>query len=208
MAKDVKQCELCRRAGEKLFLKGERCYSAKCGIVRRAYAPGEHGISGTRKKVSEYGTQLREKQKVKRTYWIREAQFANYYKKADSSQGVTGEELLKMLEMRFDNIVYRLNFVPSRKTARQLIDHGHFTINGKKVNIPSVQLKPGDKIEVKKSSHSSPFFGRAKAEKNKTEVEWLLSDIQALKGEVKRYPERAELDPNINEQLIVELYSK
>ncbi len=207
MAKDVKQCELCRRAGEKLFLKGDRCYSAKCSIVKRPYAPGEHGVSGGRRKISDYGIQLREKQKVKRTYGVREAQFSNYYKKADRSQGVTGEELLKMLEMRFDNIIYRMHFASSRKAARQMIDHGHFSINGKKVNIPSRQLKPGDKVEVVKSSLKSPYFEAMKKEKQEN-VEWLLSDPQNLKGEIKRYPEREELDLNINEQLIVELYSK
>ena len=208
MAKIKEQCRQCRREGEKLFIKGEKCYSQKCPVVRRAYAPGVHGLASARKKVSEYGTQLRAKQKVKRIYGVLEEQFRNYYKKAEGKQGLTGEVLLQLLEMRFDNVVYRMGFATSRRLARQLIKHGHFTVNGKKVDIPSFELKPGDKIEVKKSKQSNNYFKEIVKKKENQESLWLMADIAKLKGEVKGIPQREDIDPNINEQLIVELYSK
>ncbi len=208
MAKIQEQCRQCRREGEKLFLKGERCYSQKCSVFRRSYAPGIHGLSSARKKVSEYGVQLRAKQKVKRIYGVLERQFVNYYKKAEGKQGLTGELLLQALEMRLDNIVYRMNFAASRRQAKELVGHGHFTVNGKKVDVPSYEVKPGDKIEVRKSSQKSKYFSELSKTKAKEEVSWLLVDLAKMKGEVKAVPMREELDPNINEQLIVELYSK
>ncbi|RJO60027.1 30S ribosomal protein S4 [candidate division WS5 bacterium] len=208
MAKIQEQCRQCRREGEKLFLKGERCNSQKCAVFRRTYAPGIHGLASGRRKSSDYGIQLREKQKVKRIYGILEGQFRNYYEKADAKQGLTGEILLKFLEMRLDNIVYRMGLAPSRRLARQLVGHGHFTVNGKGVNIPSYEVKAGDKIEVKKSSQGNSYFSEIKKKKEKSEASWVLVDLAKLKGEVKSVPEREELDPNIQEQLIVELYSK
>jgi small subunit ribosomal protein S4 len=149
-------CRLCRREGQKLFLKGERCYSTKCAIEKRNYAPGQHGQS--RKKVSEYGLQLREKQKAKRFYGVLESQFRNYFDKAEKKKGITGENLLIMLETRLDNVVFRMGFASSRKEARQLVRHGHFTVNGRKQNIPSFAVKAGDVIKVKEKSVSSPKF--------------------------------------------------
>ena len=208
MAKIKEQCRQCRREGEKLFLKGDKCYSQKCPVVRRTYAPGMHGLSSARRKISDYGTQLRAKQKVKRIYGVLEEQFRNYYKKAEKKHGLTGEVLLQLLEMRFDNIVYRMGFASSRRLARQLIKHGHFTVNGRKVDIPSYEVKPGDKIEVKKSKQTNNYFQELAKKKEVQEASWLLVDPAKLKGEVKGIPLREDLDPNINEQLIVELYSK
>ena len=208
MAKIKEQCRQCRREGEKLFLKGDKCYSQKCPVVRRTYAPGMHGLSSARRKISNYGTQLRAKQKVKRIYGVLEEQFRNYYKKAEKKHGLTGEVLLQLLEMRFDNIVYRMGFASSRRLARQLIKHGHFTVNGRKVDIPSYEVKPGDKIEVKKSKQTNNYFQELAKKKEVQEASWLLVDPAKLKGEVKGIPLREDLDPNINEQLIVELYSK
>lgn len=208
MANIKEQCRQCRREGEKLFLKGERCSSQKCSVFRRSYAPGIHGLQSARKKTSDYGIQLRAKQKVKRIYGVLEHQFRNYYEKADAKQGLTGEILLKSLEMRLDNVVYRMGFASSRRLAKQLVGHGHFTINGKKVDIPSYNTKPGDKIEVKGSSKKNSYFTEIGKKKGQEEVSWVLVDLSKLKGEVKAVPEREEIDPNINEQLIVELYSK
>jgi len=209
MANIKEQCRQCRREGEKLFLKGERCSSQKCAIFRRSYAPGIHGLASARRKTSDYGMQLRAKQRVKRIYGVLERQFRNYYEKADGNkQGLTGELLLKFLEMRLDNVVYRMGFAPSRRMAKQLVGHGHFTVNGKKVDIPSYPTKAGDKIEVKKSSQKSSYFTEVQKKKAGEEVSWVLVDLSKLKGEVKSVPEREEIDPNINEQLIVELYSK
>lgn len=208
MANIKEQCRQCRREGEKLFLKGERCSSQKCAMIRRSYAPGMHGLSGGRRKVSEYGVQLRAKQKVKRIYGILEKPFRNYYHKAESKNGLTGELLLKILEMRLDNVVFRMGFAPSRRLARQLVGHGHFTVNGKKVDIPSYEAKAGDKIEVKKSSQGNAYFTELKEKKGKDEAPWVLVDLSKLKGEVKSTPQREDIDPSINEQLIVELYSK
>ncbi len=208
MAKIQEQCRQCRREGEKLFLKGERCSSQKCAVFRRSYAPGIHGLASGRRKMSDYGIQLREKQKVKRTYGILEKQFRNYYEKSEKKRGLTGEVLLQTLEMRLDNVVYRMGFAPSRRTARQIVGHGHFTVNSKKVDVPSYELKAGDKLEVKKSSQKNSYFSKIKEKKEKNEINWLLADLVKFKGEVKSVPTREDIDPNIQEQLIVELYSK
>jgi len=208
MANIKEQCRQCRREGEKLFLKGERCDSQKCAIFRRAYAPGIHGLASGRKKMSDYGIQLREKQKVKRIYGVLEKQFRNYYADAEKRKGLTGELLLKNLETRMDNVVYRMGFAPSRRTAKQIVGHGHFTVNGKKIDVPSYQVKAGDKIEVKKSSQGNAYFSKVKDKKDKNEINWFLVELSKLRGEIRSLPERDDMDPNINEQLIVELYSK
>lgn len=198
-------CRLCRREGQKLFLKGERCYSGKCALDKRSYAPGQHGQS--RKKSSEYGLQLREKQKAKRYYGLLETQFRNYFEKAARKPGITGENLLIMLETRLDNAVFRLGMGASRKEARQLVTHGHFTVNGKKVDIPSYAVKPGDVIKVKEKSTSSPKFKEMR-EMSVTVPSWLTVDIDKLEGRIVSLPRREEIDAPIKEQLIVELYSK
>ncbi|NLJ72202.1 MAG: 30S ribosomal protein S4 [Syntrophomonadaceae bacterium] len=201
-------CRQCRREGEKLFLKGDRCYSEKCSVERRPYAPGVHG-QGRRQKVSEYGIQLREKQKMRRTYGILEKQFRRYFEKAERQKGVTGENLFILIERRLDNIVYRLGFAASRKEARQLVTHGHFTINGKKANIPSMLLKVGDEIQVKEKSVSSAKFQELKEQAAyKTPPEWLSVNVENLNGSVLAYPTRDQIDTPVNEQLIVELYSR
>ncbi|MBZ4688532.1 MAG: small subunit ribosomal protein [Clostridia bacterium] len=200
-------CRLCRREGQKLFLKGDRCYSDKCAIDRRQYAPGQHGQG--RKKLSEYGLQLREKQKARRYYGVLERQFRNYFAKADRQKGITGENLLVLLERRLDNVVYRLGLASSRPEARQLVRHGHFTVNGQKVNIPSYQVRIGDEIEVKEKSKGSPKFKEiAEAAAHKNPPAWLELDAENLKGRVIAMPTREDIDVNIEEHLIVELYSK
>ncbi len=200
-------CKLCRREGLKLFLKGDRCYTEKCAIERRAYAPGQHGQA--RSKSSEYGTQLREKQKVKRLYGLLEKQFRLSFQKADRTKGVTGENLLFGLESRLDNMVYRLGFANSRSEARQLVRHGHFLVNGKKVNIPSYVCKPGDAIEVREKSRSIARIAQAVEAVDRRGVPaWLELDKAAFKGVIKNLPQRTDLTMPINEQLIVELYSK
>ena len=198
-------CRLCRREGQKLFLKGERCYSGKCAMEKRAYAPGQHGQN--RKKASDYGLQLREKQKAKRFYGLQETQFHNYFVKAEAKQGITGENLLIMLETRLDNTVFRMGFASSRKEARQLVTHGHFTVNGKKTDIPSQQVKPGDVIAVKAKSTSSPKFKEIK-EMTISTPEWVTIDTDKLEGKVLSVPTRAQIDTPVAEHLIVELYSK
>ena len=198
-------CRLCRREGQKLFLKGERCYSGKCAIEKRTYAPGQHGQS--RKKVSDYGLQLREKQKAKRFYGMQEKQFRNLFEKAARKQGKTGENLLILLETRMDNAVYRLGFASSRKEARQLVVHGHFTVNGKKATAPSMQLKAGDVIKVKEKSTSSPKFKEIK-EMSITVPSWMAVDVDKLEGKVVAMPTREDIDTPVAEHLIVELYSK
>jgi small subunit ribosomal protein S4 len=201
-------CRQCRREGEKLFLKGDRCYSEKCAVERRPFAPGAHG-QGRRQKPSEYGLQLREKQKTKRIYGLLEKQFRNYFKKADRQPGVTGENLLILLERRMDNIVFRMGFASSRKEARQLVNHGHFTLNGHKANIPSMLLKPGDVVQVRDTSKDSPKFQEIKDQAAyKTPPEWLTVDVDNLTGSVLAYPTREQIDTAVNEQLIVELYSR
>lgn len=201
-------CRQCRREGEKLFLKGDRCYSEKCSVERRAYAPGMHG-QRRRSKTSEYGLQLREKQKTRRIYGVLEKQFSNYFDKAERMEGVAGENLLILLERRLDNVVFRLGLASSRAEARQLVNHNHFTINGKKANIPSMLVKAGDIISVKESSMDSPKFQEIKAAgAYKTPPEWLEIDIENLTGRVLSLPTRAQIDTQVNEQLIVELYSR
>lgn len=198
-------CKLCRREGQKLFLKGERCYSSKCALERRNYAPGQHGQA--RKKMSDYGIQFREKQKAKRFYGMQETQFRNLYEKAAKKAGKTGENLLILLETRMDNVVFRLGFASSRKEARQLVTHGHFTVNGKKADIPSMELKAGDVIRVKEKSQSSPKFKEVK-EMSITVPSWMSVDVEKLEGKIVNLPTRADIDTPVAEHLIVELYSK
>ena len=198
-------CRLCRREGQKLFLKGERCYSTKCAMEKRNYAPGQHGQS--RKKVSEYGTQLREKQKTKRFYGLQETQFRNLFDKAVKKKGITGENLLILLETRLDNVVFRLGFGSSRKEARQLVTHGHFLVNGKKVDIPSYTVSAGDAIKVKEKSTASPKFKEIK-EMTISVPSWMTVDTEKLEGKVIALPTREEIDTAVSEYLIVELYSK
>jgi small subunit ribosomal protein S4 len=198
-------CRLCRREGEKLFLKGDRCYSDKCALSRRESAPGQHGARRT--KLSGYGIQLREKQKVKRFYGLLEKQFRDTYDKAEKMSGITGENLLSLLERRYDNVVYRLGYGSSRKEARQLVTHGHFMINGKKANIPSIRLSVGDVITVVEKSNSSVKF-KELAEKAATTPKWLEGNADKLEGKLVALPTREDIDLPIEEHLIIELYSK
>lgn len=198
-------CRLCRREGMKLFLKGDRCFTDKCAFVRRSYAPGQHGAN--KKKISNYGVQLREKQKAKRIYELLESQFRTYYEKADRMRGITGENLLKLLEMRLDNVVFRLGFGGSRREARQLVTHGHFLVNGKKVDIPSYQVSVNDVITVAEKSRSSERF-KMFAENPKALPNWLQGNLENFEGKVVAEPARADIDVPVNETLIVELYSK
>lgn len=200
-------CKLCRREGEKLFLKGEKCFTDKCSIERRSYAPGQHGQKNTR--ISDYGTQLREKQKVRRIYGVLERQFRRTYKEADRRKGITGENLLQLLEGRLDNVVYRMGFGASRTEARQVVRHNGITVNGRRVNIPSFNVKPGDVIEV--AQHAKTHLrikAAAEAAESRGHPEWVEVDAKALKGTYKAKPQRSELPPTINESLVVELYSK
>lgn len=196
-------CRLCRREGEKLFLKGQRCYSGKCAIARRSFAPGMHGQG--RKKISEYGTQLREKQKTKRFYGVLEGQFRKTFEHADRMKGKTGENLLRLLEMRMDNVVYRMGLAASRADARQLVTHGHFTVNGKKANIPSMTLSAGDVVAVRESSRKSPKFADLA---NRSVPAWLTFNSETLTGTIVQAPARGDVDISVKETLIVELYSK
>jgi len=200
-------CRICRREGDKLFLKGDRCYTDKCAIARRSYAPGQHGQG--RKKMSEYGTQLREKQKAKRYYGLLENQFYHYFELATKMAGKTGENLLKVLESRLDNVVYRAGFAMSRPEARQLVSHGHFTVNGKAVNIPSYLVKAGDVVAiVEKSMSSDKIKGVLEANASRPALNWLSVDKNKAQATVVNLPERSEIDLQVEEQLIVELYSK
>jgi small subunit ribosomal protein S4 len=200
-------CRLCRRENLKLFLKGERCYTEKCAIDRRNYAPGQHGQN--RRKFSDYGTQLREKQKVKRLYGLLESQFRNTFKEADRQKGITGEVLLFLLERRLDNAVYRLGFANSRDEARQLVRHNHFSVNQSKVNIPSYLVKPGDVIEVREKSKKVVRIQEALEGVARRGVpQWLELDKDQMRGNVKSMPTREEITIPIQEKLIVELYSK
>ncbi len=201
-------CRLCRREGLKLYLKGERCYTEKCGVDRRTYAPGQHG-QRRRGKPSEYGLQLREKQKARRIYGVLESQFRKYFKEADRRKGITGENLLQILESRLDNVVYRLGFALSRAEARQLVRHGHFDVNGRRVNIPSYQLSPGQVISTRQSSRDKGRF-KDLSELLRTQgtVDWLEVDRENLSGKVLRLPTREEIDIPITEHLIIELYSR
>ncbi len=200
-------CRLCRREGQKLFLKGARCYSDKCSVGKRPYAPGQHGQG--RKKLSEYGIQLREKQKARRYYGVLESQFAKYFTMAEKRKGVTGENLLQILESRLDNVVYRLGFALSRPEARQLVLHGHFLVNGRKVNIPSFLVKEGDVITIKEGSRSLPKI-KAVLENTEGKVipKWLDLDTNTKQAKVVSLCDRDDIDLDIKEHLIVELYSK
>ena len=201
-------CRLCRRETEKLYLKGDRCYSDKCAVERRAYPPGQHG-QGRRGKVSDYGLQLREKQKVKRMYGLAEKQFKLTYKRAARMRGVTGHNLLLLLETRLDNTVYRLGFASSRAQARQLVRHGHITVNGKRVNIPSARVKVDDVVAVReKSRNLEQIKSSLEAVARRTVPNWLELDAENFQGKVKALPTREELTMPMQEQLIVELYSR
>ena len=203
-------CKLCRREGEKLFLKGERCFSQKCAVERRTYPPGEHGrFSGRRSRESDYSLQLRAKQKAKRIYGVLERQFRRYFREAQKRSGLTGLNLLQILETRLDNVIYRLGFAESRNQARQLVNHGHFMLNERGNDVPSTVLKPGDKISLRERSSKQAYFKMLRqAEDSRTPPTWVESDLNNLTGRVIRLPERAEIDGNLNEQLIVEYYSR
>ncbi len=198
-------CRLCRREGEKLFLKGDRCYSDKCAMNKRASAPGQHGTRRT--KVSNYGIQLREKQKVKRFYGLLEGQFYRIFERAEKMDGITGDNFLRLLELRFDNVVFRMGFGSSRKEARQLVTHGHFLLNGKKADIPSMTMKVGDVISVKEKSKTSPKF-KDLAEKSTTVPGWIEADSEKLEGKLIALPKREDIDLPIEEHMIIELYSR
>ena len=201
------QCRICRREGQKLFLKGARCYSDKCSVSRRNYAPGEHGQK--RAKLSEYGTQLREKQKTKAFYGVGEKQFRKYFEMASNKKGITGDNLLQILESRLDNVVYRLGFASSRAQARQLVNHGHFDVNGKKVDIASYLVKPGDVISVREIKKDTAIIKEnVEANSAKPVPAWLEKDAENLSGKVIGLASREDVDLAVEEHLIVELYSK
>jgi small subunit ribosomal protein S4 len=200
-------CKLCRRERQKLFLKGTKCYTEKCPLETKNYPPGQHGTS-RRTKISEYGIQLREKQKVKRIYGLLERQFKNYFEKALRQKGRTGENLIKLLERRLDNVVYRLGFAPSRKAARQLVRHRHILVDGKIVDIPSYLLKPGQVVSVKEKSKTLDIIHNSLKRVKEGTYPWLQIDKATLSGTFLHIPERADIPLNANEQLIVELYSK
>lgn len=202
------KCRQCRREGEKLFLKGEKCFTDKCSVERRSYPPGQHGQKKN-VRMSDYGVQLREKQKLRRTYGLLEAQFRNLYQEADRRKGVTGENLLQLLESRLDTVAYRMGFGASRSEARQVVRHNALLVNGKRVNIPSFQVRPGDVVEVaEKAKAQLRIKGAVEAVQQRGVPEWIEVDAAALKGTFKALPQRAELPQTINESLVVELYSK
>jgi small subunit ribosomal protein S4 len=204
-------CKLCRREGEKLFLKGQRCYTPKCAFERRSFPPGEHGRDSQfrRPRVTEYNRQLREKQKTRRVYGITERQFRRYYKNAVQRRGLTGENLLQILESRLDNVVYRLGYAASRAQARMLVTHGHFNVNDRRTDVPSVIVKTTDSISVREGSKKRTFFKNLPKEaENRNPAEWVNRDLKTLSGSVVRLPERSEIDGNLDEQLIVEYYSR
>jgi small subunit ribosomal protein S4 len=206
MARDTSpQCKQCRREGQKLFLKGARCLTDKCGVERRSYPPGEHGRGRMRQ--SEYRLQLREKQKTRRFYGVLERQFRNYYEKASRQPGVTGENLLRLLETRLDNVLVRLGFAASRRQARQLVRHGHWLVNGRRVDIPSYQMRSDDVISIKSESAAADVV-RSATELTAAVPPWLQADHESLTAKVLRHPERSEISAPVQEQLIVELYSK
>lgn len=200
-------CRQCRREGEKLFLKGARCLTEKCAFERRGYAPGQHGQTPRRRSVG-YATQLREKQKVKRIYGVLEEQFRNYFEKANRKKGVTGEALLVSLETRLDNIVYRLGFASSRKAGRQLVRHRHILVNGKIVDIPAYTVKPGEIISVKSKSRDNEHILQALKSSSAEELSWLRLDKVKMEGELLEIPQRASIPTTVQEQMVVELYSK
>ncbi|HTK44871.1 MAG TPA: 30S ribosomal protein S4 [Patescibacteria group bacterium] len=200
-------CRLCRREGAKLFLKGTRCYTKKCSFERRPTPPGQHGVR--RRKMGEFGIQLREKQKMRRVYGVLERQFRNYYREAESTTGVTGEALLQRLETRLDNVVFRLGFASSRAQARQLVAHGHFAVNGTATNVPSYSLKPGDRVEVREShSGREPFKVVKETLRSHQAPEWLSLDAAKLAGSVASLPRRDQMPLDLSEQLVVEYYSR
>ena len=201
------KCRQCRRDGEKLFLKAEKCFTDKCSIERRNYAPGQHGQKSGR--LSGYGVQLREKQKIRRMYGILERQFRNSYKLADRQRGITGENLLQLLECRLDTVSYRMGFGGSRSEARQIVRHNAILVNGRRVNIPSYQVKPGDVLEVtEKAKNHLRIKSALEAAEQRAFPEWITMDVKAMKGTFKAKPERSELPATINESLVIELYSK
>ena len=201
------KCRLCRREGGKLFLKGDKCYKTSCPFEKRPVAPGQHGAD--RKKVSEYGLQLREKQKVKRIYGVLEVQFREYYEKADKMKGITGENMLSLLERRLDNVVYRMGIAVSRAQARQLVTHAHFTVNGRPVDIASYEVKVGDVVAVKETKKDAPYFAAIKGvQKSGKMPKWLDFDTEKLEGKIIALPTREDIDSQITEQMIIELYSK
>ena len=200
-------CRICRREGAKLFFKGTRCYTKKCSFERRPSPPGQHGVR--RRKVGEYGLQLREKQKVRKTYGVLERQFRNYFVDSESRPGVTGENLLRRLELRLDNVVYRMGFAPSRPSARQLVNHGHFAVNGRPTNVASYLVKPGDRIEVRESRQSrEPFKVAKETLRSHHAPEWVTIDPTNLAGTVSAPPSRDQMPLDLNEQLVVEYYSR
>ena len=204
-------CKLCRREGEKLFLKGERCFSPKCSFDKRDYAPGQHGrnMSRRNKRESDYGKQLRAKQRARRVYGVLERQFSRYYKVALQRRGLTGLNLLQILESRLDNVVYRMGFASSRSEARLMVTHGHFIVNGRRTDIPSMLLKDGDDIAVREGSRKKTYFKTlGEVVEKRNAPAWLERDTKKLAGKVGRLPERTEIDGSLNEQLIVEYYSR
>jgi small subunit ribosomal protein S4 len=204
-------CKLCRREGEKLFLKGERCYTSKCAFERRSYGPGQHGQAsqGRNRRMSDYSRQLRAKQKARSIYGVLEKQFRRYYSIAIKTRGITGLIMLQILEARLDNVVYRMGFAANRAQARQMVNHGHFIVNGRKTDIPSMVMKAGDTIQVREESKKNGLFKDLAEQAEKTNCAlWLERDLKTLSGRVLRMPERGEIDGNLNEQLIVEYYSR
>jgi small subunit ribosomal protein S4 len=207
-------CKLCRREGEKLFLKGERCFTPKCSVERRAYPPGQHGKSGSRSRSatgreSDFARQLRAKQKARRVYGTLERQFRRYYMTARKHRGLPGLNLLKILESRLDNVVFRLGFAANRAQARVLVTHGHFTVNSRRTDIPSMVVSSGDVIQVREGSRETTYFKELADLAEKRNIpSWLSRDLKTLTGTIQRLPERAEIDGNLNEQLIVEFYSR
>jgi len=204
-------CKLCRREGEKLFLKGARCFSPKCSFERRGYPPGQHGKGAQfrRRRESDYNRQLRAKQKARRMYGILERQFRRYYEQSVSRRGLTGLNLLQVLESRLDNVVFRLGFAESRAQARTLVSHGHFTVNGRRTDVPSLLVSPGDVVSVRQGSLERTYFKDLQAfAEDKNVPAWLSRDLKAISGAMIRLPERSEIDSNLQEQLIVEYYSR
>jgi small subunit ribosomal protein S4 len=207
-------CKLCRREGEKLFLKGERCYTPKCAIEKRNFPPGQHGRTGSRGgnrsgRESDFARQLRAKQRARRVYGVLERQFRRYYEVSLKRRGLTGMNLLQILESRLDNVIYRLGFASSRAQARLLVTHGHFMVNGRRTDVPSMLLKDGDEIAIREGSQDLTYFKELNAfAESRTIPEWLNRDIKSLTGVVQRLPERVEIDGSLNEQLIVEYYSR
>jgi small subunit ribosomal protein S4 len=204
-------CKLCRREGEKLFLKGQKCFSAKCPVERRGYPPGEHGRESQyrRRRVSDYQRQLREKQKMRRIYGVLEQQFRRYYRAALHKRGLTGETLLQQLESRLDNVVYRLGYAENRSHGRQLVTHGHFNVNGRRTDVPSMLVRVGDEIAVREGSRKRAYFkDLAPLAETRTPPRWLERDLGTLSGKVLQLPERQDVDASLNEQLVVEYYSR